>query len=313
MSKRKTHDEFVKELNNINKNIKVIGKYTNNKSKIKCKCKICKYEWNVIPDSLLRGTGCPNCAGKIKNTRKFINDMQKINPNIKVLGEYKRWDIKVQCFCLLHNKYFESTPYSLLKNHTGCYDCKISKMATKRTKSKENFLEDLKKVNTNVEIIGEYKSAKEKILCKCIIDGYVWEITPDNLLRGEGCPKCSTSKGEKRCIEYFKNNKIQYISQYEYDDLFGVGNRHLKFDFAIVDNSQKVLGLVEYDGVFHYRKIYDNDKHEILKDHDKRKDDYCLKNNIQLLRIPYWEYNNIESILEKYIENIKEKINGFKN
>ena len=30
---------------------------------------------------------------------------------------------------------------------------------------------------------------------------------------------------------------------------------------------------------------------------DKIKDDYCVKNNIKLIRIPYWEINNIETIL----------------
>ena len=34
-----------------------------------------------------------------------------------------------------------------------------------------------------------------------------------------------------------------------------------------------------------------------LKENDKRKDEYCLLNNIRLIRIPYTEINNIENIL----------------
>ena len=35
--------------------------------------------------------------------------------------------------------------------------------------------------------------------------------------------------------------------------------------------------------------------------HDHLKTDYCLKNQIKLIRIPYWEKENIETILLKEI------------
>ena len=34
------------------------------------------------------------------------------------------------------------------------------------------------------------------------------------------------------------------------------------------------------------------------QEHDKIKDNYCKDKNINLLRIPYWEFNNIENILK---------------
>jgi len=54
--------------------------------------------------------------------------------------------------------------------------------------------------------------------------------------------------------------------------------------------------LIEYDGGFHFTKttIVDFDK---VKKHDSIKNLYCAKNNIRLLRIPYWEFLNIENIL----------------
>lgn len=38
-----------------------------------------------------------------------------------------------------------------------------------------------------------------------------------------------------------------------------------------------------------------------VKENDKIKDEYCKNNNIKLIRIPYWEFNNIESILQQQI------------
>ena len=36
---------------------------------------------------------------------------------------------------------------------------------------------------------------------------------------------------------------------------------------------------------------------ELVQFHDKIKTEYCEEQNIQLIRIPYWEKNNIECFL----------------
>lgn len=37
--------------------------------------------------------------------------------------------------------------------------------------------------------------------------------------------------------------------------------------------------------------------------HDQIKNNYCQKNQIKLIRIPYWDFNDIEDKLEVIIEN----------
>lgn len=58
---QKTHDEFVAEMAIKQPYIDVLGTYKNNKTHIECQCKHCKHKWNPIPNSLLRGSGCPQC------------------------------------------------------------------------------------------------------------------------------------------------------------------------------------------------------------------------------------------------------------
>ena len=41
---------------------------------------------------------------------------------------------------------------------------------------------------------------------------------------------------------------------------------------------------------------------ELQKIKDSIKDKYCEDNNIELIRIPYWDQSNIESILENKIK-----------
>ena len=39
---------------------------------------------------------------------------------------------------------------------------------------------------------------KDKVTCKCLIDGTEWYAYPQNLLKGHGCPKCATVEASKR-------------------------------------------------------------------------------------------------------------------
>lgn len=59
---RKTQQQFVDELGQIDPTITVIGEYVSNKKKVAVQCNICGTEWSAVPNSLLLGHGCPRCA-----------------------------------------------------------------------------------------------------------------------------------------------------------------------------------------------------------------------------------------------------------
>ena len=118
------------------------------------------------------------------------------------------------------------------------------------------------------------------------------------MLKNRGCPQCNSSKGERYIYNYFKVNKINFIQQYEYAELVGIGNYPLKFDFAVFeDNNLKFL--LEYDGEFHYLPIKGQKALDKQQEHDRRKDEYCKLHNIDLLRIPYWDFDIIEEIIDE--------------
>ena len=79
----------------------------------------------------------------------------------------------------------------------------------RKKKTHVEFIEEMKIINSNIEFLDEYKSAKEKISCKCKIDGYEWFATPSNLLRGKGCPKCggTLKKTHDEFVETIKSLK----------------------------------------------------------------------------------------------------------
>ena len=80
----------------------------------------------------------------------------------------------------------------------------------------------------------------------------------------------------------------------------------LKFDFAILDDKDNPMLLIEFDGEQHfYPSRYSKDpennvnRFNLVKKRDDIKNKYCIDKNIRLLRIPYWDFDNIEEILSK--------------
>lgn len=111
------------------------------------------------------------------------------------------------------------------------------------------------------------------------------------------CPKCRESKGEKSISNWLICNGIENIPEFKFDGCRD--KRKLPFDFYLPDYNL----CIEYDGEQHYSVRTNffggNDKFKQLKRRDKIKTKYRKDNNIYLLRIPYWDFNNIEKILTK--------------
>lgn len=152
-------------------------------------------------------------------------------------------------------------------------------------------------------------SVQWECLCEC---GNHVVVNSGNLKNGHtiSCG-CIASKNEKIIGNILEKGNCKYNKQVSFKDCIDVAP--LRFDFGIYDN-EKLLGLIEYDGEQHYMPIrfgpY-SEKTSILnfentKRRDKIKDEYCKSNNIKLLRIPYWEKCNIETIVINYINELKE-------
>ena len=192
MSKRKTHEEFVNEMKEVNPNIDILGEYVNSKEKILCKCKIDNNEWCATPTNLLRGRGCPVCGRKLvnKNRKKshddFVNEMSNKNPNIDILGRYVNAKTKILCKCKIDGYEWETSP-SHLSAGRGCPKCGRNV----RTRTTEQFIDEMKIVNPNLQILGEFTKADNKILTKCLVCEHEWTPKAIQLLDGHGCPICA--------------------------------------------------------------------------------------------------------------------------
>jgi hypothetical protein len=127
-------------------------------------------------------------------------------------------------------------------------------------------------------------------LCDC---GNTKEVSSNSLQRGgvQSCGCIKTSIGETNIKQILDDNKINYLKEYSFSDL--KNKKVLRFDFAIIENEQ-VIRLIEFDGIQHFQEqeYFTHNLTETQKN-DNIKNEYCKANNIPLVRIPYWERDNI--------------------
>lgn len=144
--------------------------------------------------------------------------------------------------------------------------------------------------------------------CKCINDNNIIYASSHLLLNGtiQSCG-CIKSKGERKIEQLLLENKIPYKKQFFFQDLYDKNPSFpLKFDFAIFNNNNELLYLIEYDGIQHYQKTtWSNDDFSGRQRRDKLKDTYCAINNIKLIRIPYTKYEQL-SIKDILLEDIND-------
>lgn len=216
---KKTHEDFLIEMNNIHPNIDVLEEYKNSKTKILCQCKIDKHKWYVKPSNLLIGQGCPKCAGRVKRTQEeFVKEIKLINPSIEIRGTYVDTKTKIECYCPIHNHTWNPTANALL-NGQGCILCGYDKLKQLKQYSHEEFVNIMKDRNPNVKILSKYYGKKEKVDVKCDICNYSWSTSGNSLLQGKGCPKCggSLKKTNEEFESELKNAKPHIIPIEKYN------------------------------------------------------------------------------------------------
>jgi hypothetical protein len=303
-NKKKTHEEFVQDVINFVGDIyEFIGKYNGNKKKIKVRHKECGYVWDAIPQKLLDKRNskihCPKCNGCIRyNTEIFSNEIYKLtNGEYKIVGEYINSKTPIK---ILHDipecqfEYFVR-PNDIKRGHL-CPSC----IRKNRLKGIDKFKEEVfSLVGNEYSIIGEYINGDAKIKIIHNVCKKEFEMSPHSFLKGSRCLVCNETKGERKIRHWLEENNIEFKSQKEFDGLVGLGGGLLSYDFF----SPKLNLLIEYQGEQHDRfiKWFHGIEYNFIKQlkHDKIKRKYANDNSITLLEIWYWDYDNIEKILER--------------
>lgn len=216
------------------------------------------------------------------------------------VDEYENEDTYMNFVCRCGNQ-FSSTMASFKSNNKVCKDCYIKNQSIRQRANFDLIKEKVK--NTTSKLVStpeDYVNQYSKLTFKCPC-GKRYERSLTNYLQREQlCLGCTASKGERSVENCLIENNLTYKREYSFKGLTSKKGHPLRFDFAIFDDTG-LKGLVEYDGEFHYEAIISEEKFKQQKLHDLMKDNYCKKHNIPLLRIPYFNFENIEIEIENFI------------
>jgi len=288
MSRKLTLSEIRKRTYKIHSNKYIIPDqiYVDSFTKIKIICKI-HGDFYMESRHLLNGHGCKKCSGCEKLTIDKIREKcyEIHGYNIIICDqEYINAKTKIKIICKYHPSdniliYIDN----LLNKKRGCPIC---------SKRQKLNIGKIRKRCDIIHINKGYIIPEQNYINNCIkIDVIcpihsVWKTRPSNLLKGHGCPKCKTSKGEIKIENILKEKNINYISQKKFNDC--INKKKLPFDFYLPDYNI----CIEFDGEQHFKPFRFEKNNERLNKtirNDNLKNQYCDKNNIKLIRIKYNE------------------------
>lgn len=258
-----------------------------------------------LPVVHVGGSGCRICGyKKVSDSRVFSREEFIEKANFKHQNKYNydfvnyvNSQTKVIIICSKHGEFLQKPNNHILGQ--GCILCRDEDLSLQRKMSDDEIIERFRKTHGNkysYELM-EYVNTKAKIKILCKEHGEFLQ-TPQNHFLGQNCPLCSScfSRGEIKITNFLKSNNIEYVPQ----KMIYINNERHYFDFYI----PSINTYLEYDGELHFKIVPFFGGEKTLKkqqQRDKTKDDYCLSNEIPLLRIPYTEFDNIEQILESVL------------
>lgn len=255
----------------------------------KCRCS-CGREKSIRADGLKKIQTCGECSKDLLGKRfglLVVIEKGKIDIN-----GHRYW--KCQCDCGNIKEVNGDNLRRGLTQSCGCLHSKtMSERAIDLTNQRFGKLTVIKKASS--------LNGRIKWLCQCECGNFI-EVFGANLKSGHttSCG-CIHSLGEYKIRDFLLKKQILFKTEFVFSEL---PNR--RFDFAVFNNNGKLCCLIEFDGKQHYSYVHTWHKSEedFLKSQlrDKEKNDFCLKNKIKLIRVPYWELENIEKFLEGIIK-----------
>lgn len=214
--KRKTHEEFVKEIEEKFPNKFIfIDKYKGTKYKVKLLCTDCNNEIEVFPHALLRqnSNGCRICAVKLRtmSPEKFEQRLKEEGNNEYIpLSPYINYRKKIKIKHINCGYEYYVSPSHFFSSKSRCPKCKGVKPLTK-----EEMIEEFNKTNRNeYELIEIFNSKTIRVKHK--VCNYEWNLNYYNFItKKSNCPKCSRKNYKRTQEEFIK--EIYELVRNEYE------------------------------------------------------------------------------------------------
>lgn len=281
------------------------------KTKVSVTCDYCGEEYDACYGNLMNRKNtskeaCKRCKtkkqheGSYHNRAKYKFDKLKEicrENNYKLItdeSEYTDSNMVVNYICNKHGVQHGIID-NIIHGHK-CIHCSYEERGLNSRHSIEYISSVIECFNGNKLLNpDDYVGSNEhNLIIKCGSCGNSYETsfsdyTNNMQIRCKSCSK-SESTGEMLIRTILEDYNIDFVQEMKFDDCRDI--KCLPFDFYLSEYNI----IIEFDGIQHFQETKYMD-YETTKRHDQIKNEYCKNNNIDLLRIPYWDKKNIKDIL----------------
>lgn len=312
MPKRKTQEEYERQVAERTPHVIVRGKYQGNRIKIEHYCTIHKASWNVSPFNFLQHpTGCKKCQDEAmerfykfrrKSDVQFKAEVEALGTGIIPLGEYKGTHEHMSFKCK-EGHIWPSTPHDVLDGY-GCPFCAgnaVLKGYNDLWTTNPEVASMLKNPDDGYRLS---KGSHQKTDWICPECGMPKNTSPKQVMSyGLACSRCSDG------ISYPNRLIVALLSQLSIDNFTPewspewVGR--CRYDVHFVYNGREYV--VEMDGGIGHGGIDIETQGKDIKglERDRFKDNQAAIHNIELIRIDCkYELKDIHNRLQYIKESI---------
>ena len=229
--------------------------------------------------------------------------------------------IHVQIGCPKCEKYFSQAPHSHLSG-CGCPTCKLEKMRERAGRQKRKAGDEFKEKAIAKHGEGkflydrvEYDTARKHVQIWCSKCEKYFPQTPNDHLRGQGCPTCC-NKTEKKVHDELIKHYLGLIWGFKANWCKNSEtNRYYPFDFCIKEKSV----IIELDGGHHFEDVEHfkssfEDRHrvDLVKQVDANASGFRV---IRLMQEDVWsdKYDWLTELLKNIEDDTKQNIFMCKN
>jgi Zn finger protein HypA/HybF involved in hydrogenase expression len=162
--------------------------YIDAKTKLEWQCKA-GHSWFATPNHIKNGTWCPTCS------QKNVSDSQRLNIKVAqnlatknsgkcLSNEYKNARTKLLWECDKGHQW--TAVYDSVRKGTWCPSCNGN--LKKELKDCQNYALKFNGICLSKEYVNEHTN----LIWKCD-KGHTWSASPNNVKRGQWCPKCGNA------------------------------------------------------------------------------------------------------------------------
>lgn len=259
-------------------------------------------------ENFKKGCRCSECSHNKQLTDKDVNDyLEKNNLNDKIikLSEYVSTNSKIKFKCRRCEIEFERSFNNIKNAKLLCPICDSLIRRNITYNGIDCFLRVYKDgefsrvITDNSPNLNETYDSSDTFNIKHNKCGHIFKTDMKSLHRNRLCPECLSkskdSEGIKIIKEFLNSKNIIYETEKYIDGC--IYKKEMLFDIFIPEKNLAI----EFDGMQHFFKkfLMGDEDMRTVKNRDHQKNKFCIKNNINLLRIPSTKTSSIKKIMRE--------------